>query len=201
MITGVDISHWQPNFNFAQAKAQGMQFCIMKATEGTGGVDPSYQRNVANSKGVGLITGSYHFFHPEQSALVQAQNYRRVVGPWQPGSLPPVIDFEMHGNVGRGVQVDEALVFLHQIEIQVGRQPMIYLSPAFMNELGNPLVFGGYPLWIANYGVTHPHVPYPWKVWTMWQNSESARIGGEPQVDTDFFNGELTELQKFVGLV
>ena len=52
-LEGLDVSRWQNTINWAQVKAAGKQFVVMKATEGTGYVDPMYSTNRA-----GAISGS-----------------------------------------------------------------------------------------------------------------------------------------------
>jgi len=42
-LEGIDVSRWQATINWAQVKAAGKQFVVMKATEGTGYVDPNYE--------------------------------------------------------------------------------------------------------------------------------------------------------------
>lgn len=61
MILGADISHHQGNPNFNLVKASGIQFVILKATEGVNYVDPCFHTNANNALAVGLKVGAYHF--------------------------------------------------------------------------------------------------------------------------------------------
>lgn len=60
---GIDVSRWQGNFNFAQAKAEGVTFVIIKA----GGADDGYYTDskfsdyYAAAKAAGLKVGCYYF--------------------------------------------------------------------------------------------------------------------------------------------
>lgn len=45
-LRGIDVSKWQGNIDWAKLKASGIQFAIIKATEGTTVVDSRFQQNV-----------------------------------------------------------------------------------------------------------------------------------------------------------
>src|ERR1035437_2890875 len=53
-LEGLDVSRWQATINWPLVKAAGKKFVVMKATEGTGYVDPQYAINRAGAMGVGI---------------------------------------------------------------------------------------------------------------------------------------------------
>jgi lysozyme len=57
----VDLSHHNSEVDLGQAKAGGIVGVILKATQGTGFVDPMYQENRAKAQPVGLLCGAYHY--------------------------------------------------------------------------------------------------------------------------------------------
>lgn len=60
---GIDVSKWQGNFNFTQAKNEGIKFAIIKAAGGDGGLykDGKYERNYAECARLGIPVGAYFF--------------------------------------------------------------------------------------------------------------------------------------------
>ena len=57
--------------------------------------------------------------------------------------------------------------------------------------------FGGYPLWVAEYGVAEPTLPSGWTFWDFWQHSENGQVPGiQGDVDLNVFSGALSALQQ-----
>src|SRR5215210_3716494 len=74
-VPGIDVSHWQGTINWASAAA-GKQFAFTKATEGTTYVDPTVATNTSGAQNAGLLTGVYHFAHPDtDTAASEAQHF------------------------------------------------------------------------------------------------------------------------------
>src|SRR5207247_1132521 len=74
----------------------------------------------------------------------------------------------------------------------------IYTNASFWNAHLNSN-FGSYPLWIANYGVSSPKIPNGWTAWNFWQYSQSGACSGvNGDVDTNYFNGSINELNVFL---
>jgi hypothetical protein len=79
-VKGIDLSHWQGHPNFAEVKAAGYEFAILKAGEGAGYLDGSFYESVGNAAGVGLIVGAYYFAQPGQSdGVTQAEAFLRIL--------------------------------------------------------------------------------------------------------------------------
>lgn len=60
---GIDISHWQGNFDFNRAKSEGVKFVILKAGGGDFGLykDSKFESNYKKAKEAGLGVGAYFF--------------------------------------------------------------------------------------------------------------------------------------------
>src|SRR5262245_37145106 len=69
---GLDISHWQGAPNWNAMTDAGLQFCIVKATEGTGYRDPQFARNWSEMRRRWTVRGAYHFARPNLNAVTQA---------------------------------------------------------------------------------------------------------------------------------
>lgn len=191
MIKGIDVSHYQGHVDWPHMKAVGNEFCFLKATEGIGYTDSQFHANWINAPKAGLLTGAYHFFHPNMDPGAQADHFLKVVGPIK-DKLPCVLDFEVTDNMRVSVQISRALTWLGLIESRTGNNPIVYCSPGFFEALGAPEAFRRYPLFVAHYGVNHPRIPRPWTSWSFWQYSEANGL------DLDIFNGSLENLKKFI---
>lgn len=194
-VAGTDVSNWDPNTRWTTVQKGGLGFAFIKATEGVTVTNRLFTTDWAGSRKVGILRGAYHFFHPAQDPLKQAQHFLGVMGPLQANDLPPVLDWEDTDDVSNKTQIANAQIFLNAVEKATGRVPIVYVAPAFWNALGNPAQFARYPLWIANYGASCPQVPPPWKTWALWQSNVGPVSGVEgTEADQDKFNGTYAQL-------
>ncbi len=195
-LYGLDISHHNGHVNWADVSAR-YPFAFIKATEGLHTVDPIFKLNWVEALSNKVYRGAYHFFHSNKDAIDQADLFLRTMGDLDAYSLPPVLDIEIHYGMDLKAEVNSALVWLQKVKRGCGKTPIIYLSPSFMNDLGNPEEFYEYPLWIANYGPhLAPSVPPPWHTWAFWQYTETGKaIGVKGNVDVNYFNGTLDDLK------
>jgi hypothetical protein len=98
-IYGIDVSYYQGTINWAQVKAAGKVFAIIRVSDGTGFMDPKFVSNWKGAKAAGLAVGAYQFFRPTQDVTRQADimvDQLNAVG-FGAGDIPPVIDVEVHG--------------------------------------------------------------------------------------------------------
>ncbi len=202
---GIDVSHYDGTITWSSVKGGNYQFAYMKCTEGTTFFDPTFTTNWTNSGTAGVIHGAYHFFHPMDDPVAQADYMVQKCGIPQAGDLPLALDLEVtDGQSGATVkQTTEA--FLQEIVNKTGTMPIVYTSASFINGLGagNAPNIGGYPLWVAHWNPPSgcPSLPPEWTDWTIWQSSSTGTVPGimgMNNVDIDQFNGTLSDLQSFV---
>ncbi|KAK7680196.1 hypothetical protein QCA50_016705 [Cerrena zonata] len=96
---GIDVSHFQGAVNFEAAKANGISFAYIKATEGTTFIDPEFNTNYVAAANAGLIRGAYHFAHPDvSSGAAQANFFLAHGGGWSSDgiTLPGTLDIEFN---------------------------------------------------------------------------------------------------------
>ena len=142
----------------------------------------------------GLLRGAYHFFRAEDDPTIQAEWFWKTAGGT--GELPLVVDVEQTMGQPASVVISNLTSFLDSLQQWTGRQPMIYTAPGFWSGLGTS-GFGGYPLWVAEYGVPEPTLPSGWTFWDFWQHSESGQVPGiQGDVDLNVFSGALSALQQ-----
>lgn len=92
-VHGTDASRWQTAVDWHRARANGVNFAFVKATEGADDVDPLFREHWQGARAAGVPTGAYHFWYHCASGRAQARNFIRRV-PRAPGALPPVLDLE-----------------------------------------------------------------------------------------------------------
>lgn len=175
MVEGVDVSGYNPGTDWNEVFKSGISFAFIKATEGLTYTNPLFSSDMAHSKSSGLLVGAYHFFHPHDDPTHQAQHFLNVIGELGPGDLPPVMDWEVH-ELTVVQEIKNAVIFLNYVSHVSGKTPIIYSSPSYINELGNPML-SQYPLWLADYA-KKPTIPQPWSNYTFWQYSDSGKVRG-----------------------
>jgi GH25 family lysozyme M1 (1,4-beta-N-acetylmuramidase) len=201
---GIDVSNWNGTINWTKVAHAGYRFAFAKATEGTAYADKTYLTNRNGSEGAGLVFGGYHFARPAgrnlaavtASAIKQANHFLAVAGP-QPGELPPVLDLEATGNLGKKLLLAWSLAWLGQIEARTGVEPFLYTSPLFWKgRLGDSTAAAaaGTGLWIAHWTSRgSPLVPAKnWNGdgWRFWQWTNCASVPGIKHcADGDRMNG------------
>ena len=92
-VHGIDVARFQTSIDWQQARANGVNFAFIKATEGGDMVDPMFDSHWRGAGAVGVKRGAYHFFYHCRPAAEQARWFIRHV-PKTPGALPPVLDME-----------------------------------------------------------------------------------------------------------
>ncbi|HYG61751.1 MAG TPA: glycoside hydrolase family 25 protein [Thermoanaerobaculia bacterium] len=193
-IRGIDVSKYQGTIDWSQVATAGLSFVFMKASEGITSVDPELSANWSGARTAGLLRGAYHFYRPGDDPTQQAEHFLATV-QLGPGDLPPVLDVETADGVSADDIVQGVATWLDVVQKATGRTPIIYTSHGFWDSLGSTHL-GGYPLWIAEYGVSSPVVPAGWTRWTFWQYSDSGTVAGiQGAVDLDVFQGSLEELR------
>lgn len=203
MIRGIDISHHQGTVDFRKVKAAGYNFVIVKATEGTGFVDPNFRAYRAQAHAVGLIVGLYHFVGSSSSkrifdATAEADFFAKTVGPLQTGEFAAE-DFEPYGYSNlRGVDLGAwSRTWLDRVRAKLGVKPLIYLDRNNRSRYDwSRVIAGDYGLWLAVYDdSTSQPGGSPWPAAAMKQYSASASVPGiSGHVDVDAFYGTTDQL-------
>jgi GH25 family lysozyme M1 (1,4-beta-N-acetylmuramidase) len=207
-VSGIDVSHYQNTITWSSVASDGMDFAILKATEGQTYVDPTFAYNDSQAQLSGIPAGAYHVWgKPNKSsdeARIEADHFVSVVHPTV-GDVPPVLDMEMNRIPDGTTQarlMAWARAWLNRVEARTGVRPMVYGSQyLFQTILGNSTWFAdnGFALWFAWPRSTLPKsMPaHDWQgqSWTFWQYSWSGRVHGiHGDVDRDRYTG--TNLQK-----
>jgi GH25 family lysozyme M1 (1,4-beta-N-acetylmuramidase) len=167
-------------------------FVYLKATEGTGYVDPDFVAERDAALAAGLLVGAYHFALPNRSSgAAQAAHLVANGGHWTADgrTLPATVDLE-HNPYGQSCYglTPAAMVawirnFSDAYTAAAGRAPVIYTPTGWWNQCtGGNAGFGTNPLWATGTGA----LPPGWTTPTFRQTPAG-----------DVFNGTREELLAF----
>lgn len=193
---GIDVSAiGQGQFNWQPWQGH-IDFAMMKATEGTGFIDPEFDRNWSEAGEIGIFRFAYHYFHPELDPATQAEFFIDTVkgtGSFKSGDNM-TMDYE-HQYIGQPIYdaAFAAWVFAHSIANRIHDHKLVVYTYPFFAEQGFCAKLGYWPLWVADYGVPVPSSPLPWSNYSLWQYA----AGGPNAPDLDLFNGDYKDLEKF----
>lgn len=201
MVTfGVDVSHWQgPAVDFAALRREGIEFAIIKATEGDSFTDSEFLSNLRRARAAGMLVAAYHYVRIGVSAVDQAARVRRVV----PIEVPVIPDVERNSG---GIVLTRAVV--SALRANGYRVPLLYLPRWYWAELGSPSLAGLPPLWASRYpnnvqgALAAEWSDVPAHYWNGYgglevavlQFTSSARIAGMGPLDANAYRGTREQL-------
>jgi lysozyme len=201
-IRGIDISNHQRQIDWEKIDRAGLNFVLIKSTEGGDFKDPFFAQNWEQAKAKGAIVGAYHFFTFCKSGREQAQNYTETV-PLLKQSLPPVIDLEFIGNckkIPTAAELEQELnSFIAIVEKFYRKKPILYVTYEFYDRYLQHK-YPDYPIWISDfYSLNKLPTLADGKPWLFWQYSERGRITGiSTPVDLNVFNGNKSQFDRLV---
>lgn len=197
----IDISNWQRGIDvMSVVRNGGLTAVIVKATEGTGYVDPSCDGFVSTLRANGVRFGFYHFAGAGD-AVAEADFFRRNTVGYEKAGIP-VLDWEGNQSVA---WVNR---FVERYHALTGVWPWVYGNAWRFNQGTVNTNCGrwiaGYPangITDINYGLNND-MPYGVNngLVCAWQFSSSVRIAGYGgNLDGDVFYGDETAWDKYAG--
>ena len=199
-VIGLDVSGFNSSIDWKTVVSGGAQFAYVKATEGTGFVNPDFAAQYDGSYQAGLIRGAYHFALPNVAGgAAQASYFVANGGGWSADgrTLPGALDIEYNPygaecyGLSHSAMVSWITSFVDAYQALTTRWPIIYTTGAWWTTCTGG--YGGFagqdPLWIA--GSTSPGaLPGGWGFYTFWQYASDGTFPG----DQDTFNGATAQL-------
>ena len=202
-VHGADVSKYQTSVDWRQAKASGISFAFVKATEGGDRVDDFFAEHWSATRAAGVPRSAYHFYYFCRPAAQQAAWFIRNV-PRDKAALPPVLDMEWNPQSptcklrppAQTVR-SEMRTFLEIIERHYGKKPIIYTSVDFFDDNGLA-TFHGYPYWLRSVA-GHPRDKYGGHPFTFWQYTGTGVVPGiDGNADISVFNGSEAAWRKWL---
>ncbi|WP_251900629.1 GH25 family lysozyme [Lactococcus lactis] len=157
-MNGIDISSYQAELN---AGIVPSDFVIIKATEGTNYINPTWEEQAGQVIQTNKLLGFYHFASTG-NPIAEADFFVSVVKDYI-GKAVLVLDFEAGainawGNIG-------ARQFLNRVKEKTGVYPMIYMSAEVTRQFNWSIISSTNPLWVAQYASMNP-TGYQSEPWT-----------------------------------
>lgn len=202
-IHGIDVSWFQGDIDWEQARASGVNFAFIKATEGGDHMDEKFTDNWQAAGAANVLRGAYHFYYFCRTASEQARWFIENV-PNEDNALPPVLDMEWNQGSKTcryrpsAVKIrNEMRVYLDMVKAHYGKSPIIYVTPDFYeeNELWR---VRGYSYWLRSVA-NHPADIYRGQAWAFWQYTGTGEVPGiKGNVDLNTFAGSVIAWQDWV---
>lgn len=206
MKRGIDVSVFQSGINWEKVRESGVDFAMVKATQGRSEQTPAYRmftdsffiRNMIGAQKSGIRLGVYHYLTAQTvtESIEEADYYLSVISPYKSTvSLYAAVDVE-----SKYLPADKSMLtmiinaFCKRVQ-RAGFTPMVYTNPNFLkNRIGDISVW---PLWLALWR-DKKFVPskedYPnIRIWQYGAESVDG-IGGK--TDSDYEIQEKTEQVK-----
>lgn len=195
-VHGIDVARYQGEIDWHQARASGVAFAYIKATEGGDYVDPMFENHRKGARRAGVRQGAYHYYYFCRPAEEQARWFIENV-PREWNSLPHVLDMEWNHRSptcrlrpdGRTVR-SEASKFLRILENHYGKRPIVYTTPDFYRDTDIGWL-SGTQFWLRSVA-GHPREVYPGQRWAFWQYTGTGVVPGiSGPVDINVFAGSV----------
>jgi len=185
MILGIDISLWQQKVDFTLLKKQGVEFVIIKCSDG-GALDPMYRQNYELAEKAGMIIMAYHWMRPQISGTRQLDTILLANSGLNPSGI--FLDIEQAGanaqnTVGPFVPPQEisnkAKAILNSLKQNTQARLGVYTRLWFVLEYCLPmrewLWNGDWWIWLAQYPYARGYVTCTWdELIAKWLPAKSA---------------------------
>ena len=189
---GIDVSHWQGDFNFANAKNnEGVEFAIIKAGGGDDGLykDSRFEDNYRKCVECGLPKGAYFYGNAKSVADAKKEaEYFISILSGKKYEYPVFYDVEgkMITDNDRATLTEIVKAFCEIME-SAGYWVGIYSSESFFNSEMNDEELTIYSHWVARWGKSKP-APNSGAETQMWQ------FGGETNlIRSNKINGQTCD--------
>lgn len=153
------------SYQSATPSTAGLGFVFVKATEGTGYINPLHAAQVAHARADGLVVGHYHYPHMAADPVVEA-GYFLSAAKAQPGDVI-ALDWEGYDDANKGVSTSRQIAYknawLTRVQAAVPQlQVGTYANEDYLNR--DPRGQYGDFLWIAtgNKPAGSPGIDHTW---------------------------------------
>ena len=167
---GIDISTWQKGFNFDKAKAEGVEFIILRAAYSTS-KDGQFETFYKQCKEKGIPVGAYHYSMAKTVADAKKEaDFMLSVLAGKQFEYPIYIDVEDKVQMALGKDLLTSIIDTYCSTLEnAGYYVGIYSTYAYLNAYTHIDKFDRYDKWIAQWA-SKCSCP---KAYGMWQ------FGGE----------------------
>lgn len=185
-VQGIDVSKYQSNINWAQVKAAGVEFVIIRCgyrgyVSGAIVEDPMFAANIRGATAAGLRVGVYFFSQAinEQEAVEEASACLKLVQGY--GLSYPIYfdsEYSTSKRTGRADHLTKAertavaVAFCETVR-NSGYKAGVYASESWFTHQLSYATVSQYSVWNAHYGVSSSGIACD-----LWQYTGSGRVAG-----------------------
>ena len=191
---GIDISKYQDPAKIDYDKiSEQVDFVILRI--GFGWLkDIYFERHYLAFTQRGKRIGGYHFplntrLQEQADMVKQALDGKRIeAGLW----VDVEATYQSRSEINAYIPLLEST-----LDTEVGIYTSYY---KWIEVMQNETRWASRRLWVANYGVSVPRLPSPWKKWCVWQYSSTGRLNGySGNLDLDWANAECLDAIPAIG--
>lgn len=191
MFKGIDVSKWNGSNDFNRAKADGVDFVIIRASWGgnystfkNNGLDPYWEENYQGAKKAGLMVGAYHYLYATSvnEAKQEADRFLSQLKNKQ-FEYPVYLDIEdkTQKNLSKDLVTDMTAAFCKKME-EAKYYVGVYTYKNFFDTKLDKNKLKNFDKWVAHYSKSlfnsNPNY-YDNKTYQMWQyGSEGNYVDG-----------------------
>lgn len=177
---GIDVSFWCKSSDFEKAKADGVEFVIIRAGS-SGNKDPYFEENYERAKAAGLRVGAYYYTYAMslEEAYADVDEYLEFICGKQ-FDMPVYVDIEeeKQQDLPRQLLTEMMISFCDKIA-DAGYYPGVYANRNWFNTLLNyDTLAPVYELWLAKW--TYDGLPDEdhSDMYGIWQYYDQGKVDG-----------------------
>jgi GH25 family lysozyme M1 (1,4-beta-N-acetylmuramidase) len=194
MLHGIDVSTYQGSINWSAVKASGIDFAIVKATQGRAVnsnsylfTDRQFANNVTGAHDVGLKAGVYHYLTAKtvKEAQTEAAHFVDTIAPFKPRiELWAAVDVEEDKYLPRNKKLLSDIVeaFCAYVAAE-GYRPMVYTNPNYLTWRLDKIP--AHDLWLALWR-DKTRTPTGYDNMQIWQYGVETVKGISGNVDSNY---------------
>lgn len=175
---GIDISEFQGEIDFEEARRSGIEAVYIRVGAGEY-TDEYFAENYERAKAAGLKIGFYHYVTARsvEEGRRQARFFASLAAGREP-DMRLAMDFEYFGSlsVSQINAISEA--YLDELTALTRREAVIYSDLSNARNIFSRALAEKYPLWAAQYGADEPSANGKWREWVGFQYTDEGRVGG-----------------------
>lgn len=158
MKFGIDVSRWQGNFNFDQAKSEGVEFAILKAGGGDSGLykDGKFDRNYVVASTL-MPVGAYFFGQAmdTNAAMKEAEYFCQIL---QGKTFQMNVWYDVEAKMLNANNLSTIVITFIERMRAGGYECGIYASESTLKQLCKTSAINNYPHWTAKWSKTPPTI-------------------------------------------
>lgn len=201
-MKGIDVSTLQGVINWNKVKAAGIEFAMIKATQGRGEgaatrnlrvfTDSKFATNIKNAHNAGISCGVYHYFTAQNNSEAKYEaayftdaikSYKKYIDLWC------AVDVESEPylkTVDSKTLTGATKTFMDYVK-KAGYKPILYTNPNYLKYRFTPNAFNSYDIWLAHWGVKKPMTVPNTQIW-QYGTGRIAGINADVDMNEGYFD-------------